>query len=174
MEELVSDLLVSRPFPSCLIFLPALQGKATVAPSSDALSQQSDAAGSAQALNTKRVSKADLRGKQIEQAAEAAPADERCNLLKSQTQSQGQWQGGSRGTARSVGRGAGPIPMLLLEIGYVGRTPASCTTTEPHEIICVANNFPDCCPNALPGLLCGRVVHVCAKSFQRHPAHGNR
>ena len=134
-------LLASRQFHACLMYLPASQGKAVASSPSDAQSPQSAAAGETPTPNPKMLTKAERKRKQFERATEAARADER-----------GQWQGKRAPDSAGARRSCAAIPRLLLEMGCVSRTPASCTAADSNDNTCFPYNFPEGCPNALLGL----------------------
>ena len=60
----------------------------------------------------------------------------------------------------------------LLEMGCVGKTPASCAEAEPDNHTCFAHNLSGACPNALPWLRGGRALHVFATKGSQEVCEG--
>ena len=170
-DAYVTDILDSRKFKASLMFLPAIFAQPEVGHGSGAQGALQQP-GNLGAL-TKRQSKADRKRKLLEQTANAARMEERASrqrvaahppppALFPDPRLQGKGVGkGKRNPA---------VPLPLLNLGCVARTPPGCTAALPEEPICFSYNLPGGCPNAQPGQRCSKGLHICAKCFGGHSA----
>ena len=158
LDALVQEVLVSRSFQACLMYLPGAQQVRTFAhPDARPASPGGGQPG--------RMSKGDKKRKKAEQALEAARAQERAKWQRpSPAAGSGrQWQAG-----KGQGKGGGSVvPRPLLALGCVARTPPDCMLATPNANICFSYNLPGGCPN---GESCIRGLHICAKCFGKHGA----
>ena len=104
-------------------------------------------------LRPKRLSKAEKKRKQVEQAADLARTDERAGMQKVQKPPQRPHRGANQ---RGVSRGNAAIPVALVDLGCVSRTPRACAVADANESICYSFNMPSGCSHAQAGGRCGR------------------
>ena len=170
-DEHVTGIIDSRKFKACLMFLPAGSGQPSVGQGSGAQGAPPQAGNVGPAEPRKRLTKGERKRKQLEQAADAARLEERAKVQRAANHQPPPYPFAYQGRkGDGKGKRGARVPLQLLDLGCVAKTPQGCTVAPPDEPICFAYNLPGGCPNAQPGQRCSKGLHVCAKCFGGHSA----